>query len=296
MKSRALVNPRADVAIAGWEPFDGAVCVADDPGSFPAVARFHPSVLIQHYVTRLDAAALGRRQLRDFQDLRAETRDARRADIVLAHSDRVAAAIKVPATVVPIAYPAPAAVLTLPENPVAVLLADWGWPPNHWALRVMMDQWPEVVARVPAAELVLAGRGLEPGAVMGHHVRAIGPAPNSTDALALGSVLAFPCPATSGPKVKVIEAMAFGVPVVTTPFGAEGVWGQPGRDLITAEQPAFGAALADLLADPERRASVAAAGRAAILAAHDGAPAAKAKIDAIAAGLQRLATAECGSG
>jgi glycosyltransferase involved in cell wall biosynthesis len=286
------VNPRTAVATAGWEPFDGAVCVADDPLSFPAVAPFHPSVLTQHYLTRLDVHALERRQLRDVQDLRAEARNGRRADVVLAYSDRVAAALQVPAASVPIAYATPTDPLTPTDDPVAVLLADWRWPPNQRALRLMLDAWPDVVERVPAAELVLAGRGLERDAAMGHRVRAIGPVPKAADALALGNVFAFPCPATSGPKVKVIEAMAFGLPVVTTPSGTEGVWAEPGRDLISVDEPAFGAALAELLSDPERRAAVATAGRAAVVAAHDCVPAANAKIDAIAAGLSRLATSE----
>jgi glycosyltransferase involved in cell wall biosynthesis len=166
-----------------------------------------------------------------------------------------------------------------------VLLADWRWPPNQRALRLMLDAWPGVAERVPGAQLVLAGRGLEAGAVMGRDVQAVGPVPKAVDALAMGSVFAFPCPPTSGPKVKVIEAMAFGLPVVTTSFGAEGVWAQPARDLVTADESTFGSALAEVLADPERRASLAVAGRAAIIAAHASEPAARAKVDAIAAGV-----------
>ena len=285
MKVRAVVNPRADVAIGGWEPDAGAVSVSDDPVSFPAVARFHANVLTQHYLTSLDAPALARRELRDRQDLRAEARNARRADVVVAYSDRVAAALGVPATAVPIAYPVPDEPLPPTDRPVAVLLADWRWPPNQHALRLMLDAWPAVTARVPAAELALAGRGLDPGVTLGANVRAVGPVPEAVDALAMGSVFAFPCPPTSGPKVKVIEAMAFGLPVVTTEFGAEGVWAQPGRDLVTADATGFAAALADVLADPERRAALAASGRSAVMAHHAGEPAARAKIDAISAGV-----------
>lgn len=285
MKARALVRPRADVVIGKWSPRDGAVCVADDPISFPAVARFHPSVLTQHYLTRLDAPALDRRQFRDVQDLRAEPRNARAADVVLAYSERVAARLPGSATVVPIAYTPPEAPLPRVDAPVAVLLADWRWPPNQRALRFVVDAWPAVLARVPAAALVLAGRGLERDSVTAEGVRAIGPVPRAEDALALGSVFAFPCPDTSGPKVKVIEAMAYGVPVVTTEAGAEGIWCTAGRDLVVATRDGFADALADLLADGERRAQLRDNGRSAIVAAHAPLPAARAKIDAISAAL-----------
>jgi len=65
----------------------------------------------------------------------------------------------------------------------------------------LLDAWPEVVRRVRGAQLVLAGRGMDAGASMGVGVRAIGPVPTAMDALSHGSVFAFPCPASSGPKV-----------------------------------------------------------------------------------------------
>src|SRR5688500_13848345 len=60
MKARALVRPRSDVVTGRWTPTPGALPVADDPVSFPAVAPFAGSVLTQHYLTTLDRRALRR--------------------------------------------------------------------------------------------------------------------------------------------------------------------------------------------------------------------------------------------
>jgi glycosyltransferase involved in cell wall biosynthesis len=67
----------------------------------------------------------------------------------------------------------------------------------------------------------------------------------------------------SGIKNKILEAMAMQRPVVATSLAAEGLAAAPGRDLVVADgAAAFAAAVAALLADPDRAASIAAAGRA----------------------------------
>jgi glycosyltransferase involved in cell wall biosynthesis len=78
--------------------------------------------------------------------------------------------------------------------------------------------------------------------------------------------------------VKVLEAMAHGVPVVTTPAGVEGIFASGGS--VVAPAPGFAAALSALLADPGRRAQVGAEGRAAFLEAHAPAAAARRRVAA----------------
>jgi glycosyltransferase involved in cell wall biosynthesis len=136
-----------------------------------------------------------------------------------------------------------------------------------------------VRARVPGAELVLAGWGLDGmGVNAGAGVRVIGSVARSVDALAEASVLAFPCPATSGPKVKVIEALAYGVPAVTTEYGVEGIWLGQGEGAVVADRAGFAAALSATLADPEERQRLAATGRAAVAANHSGVAAAQHRV------------------
>jgi glycosyltransferase involved in cell wall biosynthesis len=258
--------------------------VADDPASFPAVARTSRPAVTFHFLTRLDARATGRRQGADVQHRRMERTVVRRAATVLAYSPRVASAIgHGRATFVPMALRMPDERLPPVDEPVAALVADWGWPPNRWALGVLLAAWPSVRDQVPAARLLLAGRG-DPrvGTLAG--VEVLGPVARSDDVLSRAAVMAFPCPPSSGPKVKVIEALAAGLPVVTTDAGVEGI--VHGEEAIAAVELAdaevFGATVARVLSDPAERASLAGAGVAAVAASHAPRPAARARVAALA--------------
>ncbi len=68
------------------------------------------------------------------------------------------------------------------------------------------------------------------------------------------SVVIAPLTASAGTNIKVLEAMALGRAVVSTPAGVEGLEVAPGGDVVvadTAEQ--FAAAVLELLRDPARR-------------------------------------------
>jgi glycosyltransferase involved in cell wall biosynthesis len=107
-------------------------------------------------------------------------------------------------------------------------------------------------------------------------VEVLGEVAQARDALARASVFAFPCPPTSGPKMKVLDALAQGVPVVTTVAGVEGLQGID--DAVAVAGNDFPRVLADVLEDPPRRTLMATAGRAAVLEHHSPARAAAARL------------------
>jgi glycosyltransferase involved in cell wall biosynthesis len=76
------------------------------------------------------------------------------------------------------------------------------------------------------------------------------------------SVLLFPLERGSGMKVKVLEAIASGIPVVTTPAGAEGIEAGEGVVIGTNDEELAQAA-ARILADEDERRERGAAARAA---------------------------------
>jgi glycosyltransferase involved in cell wall biosynthesis len=77
-------------------------------------------------------------------------------------------------------------------------------------------------------------------------------------AYARADVAAIPLSQGSGTRIKLLEAFAEGVPVVTTAVGAAGLGAEPGRHLLIAEgAPALAEAIARLLADDELAADLA---------------------------------------
>jgi glycosyltransferase involved in cell wall biosynthesis len=288
MHGRALFTPRWDAARIDWRPPADAIAIAEDPLSWAVVAEHPGAAVVFHYLTKIDAPALRRPTPADLQDMRHEGRVLRRAPLVLAMSARVAQARR-DARVVPMAYPIPPAAIDLVDEPVVALLASWNWAPNHAALDRLLSAWPAVRDAVPGARLLLAGRGLEHmgvGAIAG--VEQVGAVALPEDVLARAAVVAYPCPGTSGPKVKVIEALAYGVPVVTTPSGVEGLNVDAADGPVVADDARFADALIALLRDPARRAERAARGRPAVTAGHSPHAAATARVDCIAAAMARV--------
>ncbi|MCX7791540.1 MAG: glycosyltransferase family 4 protein [Chloroflexaceae bacterium] len=73
-----------------------------------------------------------------------------------------------------------------------------------------------------------------------------------------------------GTRLKILEALALGTPVISTSKGAEGLDLVPGRDLLIADTPAaFAETTVRLLTHPEERARLSAHGRRAVAERYD---------------------------
>ncbi|MEK7405951.1 MAG: glycosyltransferase, partial [Acidobacteriota bacterium] len=72
-----------------------------------------------------------------------------------------------------------------------------------------------------------------------------------------------PLLASAGTNIKIMEAMAMGKAIVSTPAGINGLDLAPGSDVLVAETAEeFAAAIRDLLANPEKRRALGRAARA----------------------------------
>jgi polysaccharide biosynthesis protein PslH len=138
--------------------------------------------------------------------------------------------------------------------------------PNISAVRYFRDQiWPELRARWPRLVWRLIGKNPQAVAkfVSGDpRIDLAGPVADAVSELARAKVAIVPVLAGSGTRVKIIEAWAAGVPVVSTPLGAEGLPARAGEHLLLADgAPAFRDAVSSLLASPALRARIGRAGR-----------------------------------
>jgi len=75
------------------------------------------------------------------------------------------------------------------------------------------------------------------------------------------SLLAVPLEAGGGTRIKIVEAFAAGVPVVSSPIGCEGIDGRDGEHLLIAPRDAFADAVTAVLTDPGAAAARAEAAR-----------------------------------
>jgi glycosyltransferase involved in cell wall biosynthesis len=113
--------------------------------------------------------------------------------------------------------------------------------PNLDAARLLLETiFPVVRARHPGAKLVLVGR--RPPDWLVEQVKATPGAELHADApdvrpfLAASGILAVPLRIAGGSRIKILEALAAGLPVVSTRIGAEGLELTPGEDLVVVER------------------------------------------------------------
>lgn len=140
-------------------------------------------------------------------------------------------------------------------------------PANHHGLKIFLEKiYPLIRRNVPGVRLVIMGErpraGLRRRAAADPSVTIKGPAARVGDELAQAAVAVVPLWVGSGIKIKILTAFAYGLPVVTTPVGAEGIAARDGGEFLVAENyEGFAAAVGSLLTDRGRWEAVGAAAR-----------------------------------
>ena len=166
----------------------------------------------------------------------------------------------------------PSAVLPPASDPVVAFVATMGWGPNiDAALWLGRDIWPLVLARVPSARLLLVGRDPAPSvlALAGDNVQVTGTVADVTPYLAESRVVVAPLRAGGGTRLKIMEALDAGRPVVATSVGCEGIEDLVGRGVVVADTAAgLADAVASLLLDPAGASALGRTGHDAVSAAH----------------------------
>jgi sugar transferase (PEP-CTERM/EpsH1 system associated) len=142
-----------------------------------------------------------------------------------------------------------------PQPNSLIFTGSFSYFPNHeamvWFLR---EVYPHIQAQVPDVRLSITGD---------HGGRPLPPASNVTLTGFVDDVLPLivrswcsvvPLHTGGGTRLKILEAMALGTPVVATSKGAEGLEFESGKHLLVADKPeAFAQMVIHLLKEPELR-------------------------------------------
>lgn len=166
----------------------------------------------------------------------------------------------------------PSAVLPNAADPTVAFVATMGWAPNvDAALWLGREIWPLVRRRVPDARLLLVGKDPAPAVseLADESIEVTGTVEDVNPYLARARVVVAPLRAGGGTRLKIMEALDVGRPVVSTSLGCEGMEDLVGHGVVVADTAEDQAeAIAALLLDPARAASLGRTGHDAVKAGH----------------------------
>jgi glycosyltransferase involved in cell wall biosynthesis len=147
-------------------------------------------------------------------------------------------------------------------TPTFVFLGGLDFPPNRDGLTWFLGHCREAVLdAVPDFRLLVVGRGSDTAlpaeaAAWGDHVAPLGWVDDLDEVLGGAAALISPLRIGSGTKIKVLEALARGLPVVATPHGVLGLPVGPRSGCLVGSEPASLAAALAEVADPVRNAEL----------------------------------------
>jgi glycosyltransferase involved in cell wall biosynthesis len=133
----------------------------------------------------------------------------------------------------------------------AIFVASFRYTPNRNGLRFLIEEvFPLVWAELPRARLALVGAGLEQPPSEDPRVETLGFVENLADAYASASCAVVPLLQSGGTPLKLIEALAYGLPVIATRLAASGLALRDGEHCLLADDAAaYASALIGVLRD-----------------------------------------------
>ncbi|MFC1488309.1 glycosyltransferase [Thermodesulfobacteriota bacterium] len=137
-----------------------------------------------------------------------------------------------------------------------VLYTGWmGTKANQDGLSYLLeDIWPKLVKTLPSLKLLIVGGGMPPQLATKFdkvtNIEIVGNVPDVRPYSRKASVSLVPLRIGSGTRLKILESMSQGVPVVSTAKGAEGIETENGKHILIAETPTdFAQSIKRLLSD-----------------------------------------------
>jgi glycosyltransferase involved in cell wall biosynthesis len=152
------------------------------------------------------------------------------------------------------------------EKPTILTVGTMYWPPNvEGVLWFHAEVLPAIRRFTPSGvRFVIAGArpNASVRALAGTDVEVTGTVPDVRPLMAGCDVFVAPLRAGSGVRVKILNALAMGLPIVSTTVGAEGIDVTDGQDILLADDPnAFAQAVVRVLREPDLAARLRTAAR-----------------------------------
>lgn len=278
---------RADAAAAGW-PWSLAYQTPRHRAMRRAIVRIAPDVIVADsthlaphalfapvphkivHTHNLESSLLDDAVFRDTKGHRVEASRLRRIERLLSGAGQVwgvrtedldaYAALGVPRSrlhLMPNVVPPAWLIDHLPpaRPGVAVMFGSWWYAPNQQALATALDLWPRVAAAVPGARFCVAGGGmpdlLAARAAKTPGVELLGFVADLQQLLCDATMVVAPVEQGGGTKVKVLEGLASGRPVLASPHAAAGLELHDGVEaVIRPPGDDFGTTWAAMLREP----------------------------------------------
>ena len=153
----------------------------------------------------------------------------------------------------------------VPKDEVIAFSGNMAYHPNAAAVQYFASAiWPRLSSRRPELKWRLIGKNAESVRLPDHSgVEVLEKVDDSIAALAAARAAVVPLLSGSGTRIKILEAWAAAIPVVSTSIGAEGLGATDGEHLLLADSPeAFSDAVLRVLDDHLLARRLAVAGRA----------------------------------
>jgi glycosyltransferase involved in cell wall biosynthesis len=129
-------------------------------------------------------------------------------------------------------------IIRRPQPYRVISVSSLDWLPNVEGLAWFLDEvWPIVVAARPQATFQMVGRNPHRSLLKRRHrgVSIIGSVPDIRDYVTDASAFVVPLLSGSGTRLRVLEAMAMRIPIVSTKVGIEGIECIPDRHVLVSD-------------------------------------------------------------
>lgn len=154
-----------------------------------------------------------------------------------------------------------------PQPNSLIFTGSMDWLPNEDAMVYFTSCiFPLIKKKIPKVMLSIVGRNptkkLKGLTKEDRSIEVTGRVDDVRPYIARSSVYVVPLRIGSGTRLKILEAMAMGKPVISTTIGCEGIEATPGENIMVADDPKdFAEKTVELLRDSELRQKIGRAGR-----------------------------------